>query len=59
MVLHFPPKGPAQSQVIQQQYEALSEMWYETPIADPWSFDHSASTEAYIYAYQSLTSSKY
>jgi hypothetical protein len=24
--------------------------WCETPIADPWSFDPSASTEVYIYA---------
>jgi hypothetical protein len=29
---------------------ASSKMWYEAPIADPWSFDHSTSTEVYIYA---------
>jgi hypothetical protein len=48
-VLRFPSKGPARSQVIQSQ-QKLKWKWCETPIADPWSFDHSASTEAYIYA---------
>jgi hypothetical protein len=48
-VLRFPPKGPARSQVIQSQHKPLVQ-WCETPIADPWSLDHSASTEAYVYA---------
>jgi hypothetical protein len=43
-----PPKGLARSQVIQSQH---SHKWNgETPIAGPWSFDHSASTKIYIYA---------
>jgi hypothetical protein len=49
MVLHFPPKGSTQSQAIQSQYK-LKWKWHETPIADPWSFNHSTSTEAYVYA---------
>jgi hypothetical protein len=28
---------------------ASSKRWYRAPIADPWSFDHSASTGVYIY----------
>jgi hypothetical protein len=48
MVLHFSPKGPARSQVIQSQQKPLVK-WCETPITDPWSFDHSTSTEAYVY----------
>jgi hypothetical protein len=48
-VLRFPPKGPARSQVIQSQHKPL-EKWCETPITNPWSFDHSASTEFYNYA---------
>jgi hypothetical protein len=49
IVLHFPSKGPARSQVIQSQHKPLVK-WCETPITDPWSFDHSASTENYVYA---------
>jgi hypothetical protein len=48
-VFCFPPKGPTWSQVIQSQHK-LKWKWCETPIADPWYFDHSVSTEAYIYA---------
>jgi hypothetical protein len=38
---------------------SLKWKWCEAPVTDQWSFDHSASTEIYIYAYQLLTSSKY
>jgi hypothetical protein len=44
-----PSKGPARSQVVQSQH-SLKSKWCRTPIADPWSFDHSASMEAYVYA---------
>jgi hypothetical protein len=47
-VLRFPPKGPIWSQVIQSQHKTLVKRC-ETPIADPWSFNHLASTEAYVY----------
>jgi hypothetical protein len=53
-----PPKGPAQSPVIQSQL-ASSKIWYEAHIAKPWPFDHPASTKVYIYAQHWLTSSKY
>jgi hypothetical protein len=46
MILYFLPKCPVRSQVIQSQHKLK---WCETPIVDPWSFDHSVSTEAYIY----------
>jgi hypothetical protein len=45
----FPPKGPARSQIIQSQHKPLVK-WCETPLADPWSFDHLVSFEAYVYA---------
>jgi hypothetical protein len=48
-VLRFPPKGLVRSQVIQSQHKPLVK-WCETPIADPWSFNHSTSTEGYVYA---------
>jgi hypothetical protein len=44
-----PPKGQAQSQVIQSQH-SLRWKWCEITITDPWSFDHSVSTKVYIYA---------
>jgi hypothetical protein len=47
-VLHLPPVGPARSQVIQSQHNLLV-IWCETPNADPWSFDHSVSSETYVY----------
>jgi hypothetical protein len=47
-VLRFSPMGLARSQVIQSQHK-LKWKWCETPIADPWSFDHSASIKAHIY----------
>jgi hypothetical protein len=47
-VLHFPPKGPAQSQVIQHQYKPLVSCDMRL-FTDLWSFDHLASTEIYIY----------
>jgi hypothetical protein len=28
---------------------SIKRKWCETSIADPWSFDHSASTKAYVY----------
>jgi hypothetical protein len=49
MVLHFPPKVPTQSQVIQHQQKPLVRCDMR-PIIGLWSFDHLASTEVDIYA---------
>jgi hypothetical protein len=48
MVLHFPPKGLTQSQVIQHQHKPIVRCDMR-PIISLWSFDHLASIEVDIY----------
>jgi hypothetical protein len=43
-------KAPPNLRLSNSQHKPLVKWWCEAPITDPWSFDHSTSTEVYIYA---------